>query len=156
MLSKGAYKWYYDVVHEGFKYHGNSIMAAMGLVALKYLEQDNAYRRQIAAWYDERLELEPKIQRIPVAPGCLSARHLYQIAVENRDETILALNDAKIYPGVHYRDNILYKMYSYGSGTCPRSLEMSGRIISLPLHLRLTHQDVQRVAETLIGIVNRR
>ena len=156
MLSKGAYKWYYDVVHEGFKYHGNSIMAAMGLVALKYLDQDNAYRRQIAAWYDEKLEREPKIQRIPVAPGCLSARHLYQIAVDNRDETILALNDAKIYPGVHYRDNSLYKMYSYASGTCPRSLEMSGRIISLPLHLRLTYQDVQRVAETLIAVVNRK
>ena len=27
--SQGSYKWYYDVEYEGFKYHGNSIMAAM-------------------------------------------------------------------------------------------------------------------------------
>ena len=25
---QGAYKWHYDVEHLGFKYHGNSIMAA--------------------------------------------------------------------------------------------------------------------------------
>ena len=52
-LSKGSYKWMYDVEHLGFKYNGNSIMAAMALVSLKYLDRDNAYRRQISAWYDE-------------------------------------------------------------------------------------------------------
>ena len=43
--SQGSYKWKYDVNHLGYKYHGNSIMAAMALVSLKYLEEDNAYRR---------------------------------------------------------------------------------------------------------------
>ena len=50
--SQGTYKWYYDVEHVGFKAHGNSIMAAMGLVAIKYVDQDNAYRRQLAEWYE--------------------------------------------------------------------------------------------------------
>lgn len=155
-LGRGTYKWHYDVVHEGFKYHGNSIIAAMGLVSLKYLDQDNAYRRQIASWYDDRLGAESKIERVPVAPDCLSSRHLYQILVDNRDEVILALNDEKIYPGVHYRDNTLYKMYAYGHGTCPHSLRASERVISLPLHIRLTYRDVQRVCDSLIEIVNRR
>ncbi len=155
-LGKGTYKWHYDVAHEGFKYHGNSIIAAMGLVALKYLDQDNAYRRQISAWYDDRLQSESKIQRIPVAPGCLSSRHLYQILVDHRDEVILALNDEKIYPGVHYRDNTFYQMYESGRGTCPHSLKASERIISLPIHLRLTYQDVQRVCDSLIEIVKRK
>jgi dTDP-4-amino-4,6-dideoxygalactose transaminase len=155
-LGKGTYKWHYDVVHEGFKYHGNSIMAAIGLVALKYLDQDNAYRRQIAAWYDELLKSESRIQRIPVAPNCQSSRHLYQILVDHRDEVILALNDEKIYPGVHYRDNTFYRMYASAQGTCPRSLEASERIISLPVHLRLTYKDVQRVCDALIEIVNRK
>jgi dTDP-4-amino-4,6-dideoxygalactose transaminase len=154
-LSAGTYKWHYDVVHEGFKYHGNSVMAAMGLVSLKYLDQDNAYRRQIASWYDERLKNEPKIQSPLVPPACLSACHLYQILVEDRDEVILALNNAKIYPGVHYRDNTLYSMYPYGRGTCPNSMRASERVISLPLHIRLTYQDVQRVCDALIEIVNR-
>ena len=36
-----GYRWLYDVEHVGFKYHGNSIMAALGLVGLKYLDDDN-------------------------------------------------------------------------------------------------------------------
>jgi dTDP-4-amino-4,6-dideoxygalactose transaminase len=152
-VSQGTYKWYYDVEHPGYKYHGNSIMAAMGLVALKYVDQDNAYRRQIADWYDESLEDEPRVQRIPVYPGCISSRHLYQIQVDHRDEVMLALNQAKIYPGVHYRDNTVYKMYSYAFGTCPRSHAASDRIISLPIHMRLTYEQVKYVASTLKEIV---
>jgi dTDP-4-amino-4,6-dideoxygalactose transaminase len=148
------YKWHYDLVHQGFKYHGNSIMAAMGLVSLKYLDQDNSYRREIAGLYDEILEGEPKIHRIPMAPGCLSSRHLYQIRVEQRDEVILALNRAGIFPGVHYRDNTLYKMYSYAQGECPNAMQASAQLISLPLHLRMTREDAQRVGKSLIGIVN--
>ncbi|HET8645816.1 MAG TPA: aminotransferase class V-fold PLP-dependent enzyme, partial [Vicinamibacteria bacterium] len=53
--SSGAYRWLYDVEHVGFKYHGNSIMAAMGLVGLKYMEQDNAERRRLCALYDQAL-----------------------------------------------------------------------------------------------------
>ena len=150
--SQGAYKWMYDVEYEGFKYHGNSIMAGMGLVALKYLDQDNAYRRQISAWYDEFLECEPKVKRVPVAPGCISSRHLYQIEVNKRDEVMLALNQAKVYPGVHYRDNTHYRMYSYARGTCPRSHDASDRIISLPMHIRLSYEQVRYVAETLLKV----
>jgi dTDP-4-amino-4,6-dideoxygalactose transaminase len=155
-LGQGTYKWHYDVPHEGFKYHGNSIMAAMGLVALKYLDQDNAYRRQIAEWYDESFKNETRIQRIPVAPGCISSRHLYQLLVDNRNEVVLALNDEKIYPGVHYRDNTLYSMYNSAGGTCPRSMKASEQIISLPMHLRLTYQDIQRVGDALNDIVTRK
>ena len=154
-ISQGAYKWYYDVEHEGFKYHGNSIMAAIGLVSIKYLDQDNAYRRQIATWYDELLDDEPRIQRIPVAPGCLSARHLYQVMVDHRDEVMLALNEQQIYPGVHYRDNTAYRMYTYAHETCPRATCASERLISLPMHLRLNYRDVQRVAIALKAIVAR-
>ena len=146
-LTEGAYKWYYEVEHEGFKYHGNSIMASMGLVALKYLDQDNAYRRQISTWYDEMLD--DKIQRVSIAPGCESSRHLYQILLEDRDQAMLALNEQGIYPGVHYRDNTLYKMYNYASGTCPRSLDASNRLMSLPLHVGLTRNDVHRVAQAV-------
>lgn len=155
-FGRGTYKWYYETVHEGFKYHGNSIMAAIGLISLKYLDHDNAYRRQIASLYDERLRDEKKIHPIPVAPGCLPSRHLYQVLVDNRDEVMLALNDENIYPGVHYRDNTLYKMYAHAQGTCPHSMEASDRIISLPVHLRLTYHDVQRICDTLIEIVKRK
>jgi dTDP-4-amino-4,6-dideoxygalactose transaminase len=152
---QGTYKWYYDVEHVGFKAHGNSIMAAIGLVSLKYVDQDNAYRRQLADWYDEGLADEPCIQRVPVTPGCVSARHLYQILVDRRDEVMLSLNQQQIYPGVHYRDNIHYKMYAYAEGTCPHARAASDRVISLPLHMRLSYRDVQRVCQALKEAVSR-
>ncbi len=154
-LAGGRYKWLYDVEHVGFKYHGNSIMAAMGLVALRYLEQDNAYRRQLAAWYDEALADCPTVEQVPIAPGCVPSRHLYSVLVGQRDEVMVGLNERGIYPGVHYRDNTLYKMYAHGAGTCPRARRASERVISLPVHLRLTEAHVSRVAAALREVTAR-
>jgi dTDP-4-amino-4,6-dideoxygalactose transaminase len=72
------------------------------------------------------------------------------VLVDNRDELILTLNENGIYPGVHYRDNTEYQMYRYANGTCPRAQEVGRRILSLPLHLRLTRQDVDRVSELVV------
>jgi dTDP-4-amino-4,6-dideoxygalactose transaminase len=152
-VRQGAYKWYYDVEHVGYKFHGNSIMAALGLVSLRYLDQDNAYRRQLAAWYDQLLPEHPHLSRVPVADGCESSRHLYQVLVENRDEVMTALNGVQIYPGSHYRDNTDYHMYAYARGTCPQAARASEQVISLPLHVRLRHQDVRRVCLALNEVV---
>jgi len=147
-----TYKWHYDVGHVGFKYHGNSIMAGIGIVSLKYLEQDNAFRRQLAEWYDEGLAGAPGIERVPVARDCESARHLYQVLVDRRDQVMVGLNNAQIYPGVHYRDNTFYEMYA-DQPSCPRARRASERVISLPLHLQLERGDVDRVCETLKALV---
>lgn len=122
-------------------------MASIGLVSLKYLDRDNAYRRTMAGWYDAAFENCNKVRSIPCAPNCESSRHLYQILVENRDELLHELNEVGIFPGVHYRDNTEYKMYAYAKGTCPNSLYASEHTLSLPLHMRLTYDDVMYVAE---------
>lgn len=148
--SQGAYKWMYDVEEVGFKFHGNSIMASIGLAQLKWLDQDNAYRRQLAAWYRTRLSGCSSIRTVDVAPECESATHLFQVRVGNRDSVMLALNEHGVYPGVHYRDNTEYRMYSYAAGSCPNASAASSEIISLPLHLGLTRKDVDLVSELLI------
>ncbi|MFY9552554.1 MAG: DegT/DnrJ/EryC1/StrS family aminotransferase [Thermoanaerobaculia bacterium] len=153
-LSGGTYKWRYDVERVGFKYHGNSIMAAMALVGLRYLEEDNTRRRHLCERYDTRLDGAPGVERVPVAQGCTSSRHLYQVLVEDRDDTMVRLNENDIYPGVHYWDNTSYRMYAEGSGTCPRARRASERLISLPLHLGLTEAGVDRVAATLRKVVS--
>ncbi|UHA72560.1 DegT/DnrJ/EryC1/StrS family aminotransferase [Paenibacillus sp. 481] len=142
----GPYKWLYDVEHIGYKYHGNSIMAAIGLVQLKYVDQDNAYRKQVAAWYETELKsLVPHIQVVPLAPGCDSSRHLFIVSCADRDELILHLNEHHIFPGVHYRANTHYRMYRHAKGSCPVAEQYSDTILSLPLHLRITYEDVQYV-----------
>jgi dTDP-4-amino-4,6-dideoxygalactose transaminase len=154
-LGGGTYKWHYDVEHVGYKYHGSSIMAALALVSLRYLDQDNAYRRQLAAWYDELLEDVAGVERVPMARDCVPSRHLYQVLVDRRDEVMLALNSQQVFPGVHYRDNTLYRMYAHGVGTCPRSIAASEKLISLPLHMRLGRRDVERAAQVLREAVGR-
>ena len=142
-----GYRWEYDVVNEGYKYHGNSVMAAMGLVSLRYVEEDNDQRRRIADWYDEFLD--NGIDRVPVAPRCEPSRHLYQILVDHRDEVMVGLNGRGIYPGLHYRDNTFYRMYDSSPSPCPRARAASARLISLPLHLHMSRDDVRRVAESV-------
>ncbi len=152
-VNAGNYKWKYDVEYVGQKYHGNSIMASIALVQLKYLDRDNAYRKQMCSWYREHFNKYPElIKLITIPENCDSSCHLFQILVENRDEMMLALNAAGIFPGVHYTENTMYRMYSYAHGSCPRAEYVSDHVISLPLHLRLTKEDIDYVAEQVIKI----
>lgn len=153
--SGGTYKWRYDVEDVGEKYHGNSIMASIALVQLRYLDRDNAYRRQVAAWYRKGFEkYKDKIKLVKIPANCESSCHLFQIIVENRDEMMLALNQQDIYPGVHYVDNTEYRMYAYADGSCPHARYISEHVVSLPMHLRLTYDDVQKIINTVVNFVN--
>jgi dTDP-4-amino-4,6-dideoxygalactose transaminase len=149
---KGTYKWEYDLVDVGYKYHGNSIMASMALVGLKYLDEDNNRRREICDKYEKELT-KHGIQTIKTHKDCvLSSRHLFQIVVNQRNKFMELLNSNGIYPGVHYRDNTHYKMYKHGYGTCPNSLNISEKLITLPLHMGLTDDDIDYVIEQVIKI----
>jgi dTDP-4-amino-4,6-dideoxygalactose transaminase len=145
----GGYSWMYEVDRTGYKYQGNSVMAALGLVGVRYVEADNEVRRHIASWYDEYLRETPGVSVVPMAPGITSSRHLYQVQVGRRNEVMADMNRDNIFPGVHYRVITDYPMYAYGSGTCPRAELASERIISLPIHPGLTREDVSRVAGSL-------
>ena len=152
--SKGSYKWDYDVVDLGFKAHGNSIMASMGLVALKYLDEDNARRREICQMYTEGF-INTGISFVEHNLECESSRHLYQIKVPNRNEVMEYLNANDIFPGVHYKDNTQYGLYSGSKGTCPNAHKLSEEVISLPLHMFLTEEDIKKVIKTVIKAVKR-
>jgi dTDP-4-amino-4,6-dideoxygalactose transaminase len=148
--NEGSYKWRYDVPNLGYKYHGNSVIASIALVQLRYLEEDNNYRNLLANTYIKLLGEYSNLEIIPVAPGCYSSRHLFQLAVPERDSVIQTLHDNNIFPGVHYWDNTDYPMYSYAKGTCPRAGYYSEHLLSLPLHLNITGDDQQRIAEVLL------
>lgn len=142
--SAAGYSWQYDVPNLGWKYNGNSIMAAMGLVALRHLDADNARRRELCQVYDELLD---SMERVPMAPDCVPSRHLYQILVDNRESVIEGLKRSGIGTGVHYRSNLNYPMYH---GFCPRAEAYSERLLSLPLHLQMTSRDARFVAQKVM------
>ena len=148
--TQGAYKWMYDVEEVGFKYHGNSIMASIGLVQLKYLDRDNAYRRQLADWYIQELSKFPNVRVVQHSETCESSRHLFQIRASNRDELMLALNENEVFPGVHYRDNTLYRMFAYADGSCLNARLISDEVMSLPMHMSVTKNDVEKITKLVI------
>jgi dTDP-4-amino-4,6-dideoxygalactose transaminase len=80
------------------------------------------------------------------------SRHLFQIVVKERNKFMEMLNTNGIYPGVHYRDNTNYKMYSDFYGKCANSLIYSDSLISLPLHMNLSNDDIYYVVEKIIEI----
>jgi dTDP-4-amino-4,6-dideoxygalactose transaminase len=151
MGSGATYRWMYDVEDVGWKYHGNSVMAALGIIALRYLDVDNGFRRQLAAWYRECLG--PEIDSVPVPEDCQPSGLLFQILVDRRNELMAHLNQAGIFPGVHYQANTDYPMYDEAQGSCPRAEQAARRLISLPVHLRMGRNEVERICSCIRGFL---
>jgi dTDP-4-amino-4,6-dideoxygalactose transaminase len=151
--NKGTYAWKYDVDYVGYKYNGNAIMAAIGLVQLKYLDRDNERRREIVAMYDKAFKNNTKIQivKAPYADEC--SFHIYELIVPDREALLSKLAENDIYGGVHYRDNTEYSMYTYAKGTCPKAKEKSDHLITLPLHMWLSNEEVEKIIQVVNDFV---
>lgn len=145
--NEGTYKWKYDVDYLGYKDHGNSIMAGIALVQLKYLDEDNEYRRHLANIYDELFEKNKNIKIIHAPYKNECSYHIYEIVVPDREGLLSELAANDIYGGVHYRDNTEYDMYAYDHGKCPYAHAVSQHLITLPLHLWLTEEDIRKIAD---------
>lgn len=144
--SQGAYKWKYDVDYLGYKGHGNSIMAAIALAQLPYLDEDNKQRRHFVKIYDQMFAKNDKVKVVPAPYADECSYHIYEIIVDDRDGLMNYLSSKEIFTGVHYRDNTEYRLYSEGAGTCPYAHEVSQHILTLPLHLNLDDDDVKLIA----------
>ena len=150
----GTYKWKYDVEYVGDKYNGNAIMAGIALAQLPHLDRDNAYRRTLAQWYTELFKNYPlQIRLVKVPDDCVTSQHLFQILVKDRDGLMMYLNSNGVYPGVHYVSNTDYLMYEYGKGTCPNAEFASDHVISLPMHMDVTFEDVQYIAGLVVTYI---
>lgn len=145
--NSGTYKWNYGVDYLGFKYNGNAIMAGIALAQLPYLDEENAYRRKLASIYDAVFEKNPAIRVIGAPHREECAFHIYELVVSDREGLLSELAKSDIYGGVHYRDNTEFSMYRYAQGTCPRAHEITQHLITMPLHLWLSEDDVQKIAK---------
>ena len=146
--SNELYKWGYNIEELGWKYNGNDIAASIGLVQLKYLDRDNAYRRMLYEQYVMRLaSTKSAMMVIPHDEG--SSHHLLVVVVEDRDKVIAALKANGTAPGVHYLPNYKFLAFSHFCHDCPKVETICDRIISLPNHLCLTFSDVNSICKVL-------
>lgn len=149
----GSYIWKYDVDYIGYKYHGNAVMAAIALAQIKHLDEDNIRRREIVKRYNAAFLGISEIKPIPANYPNECSHHIYEIEVQDREGLLLHLSKNGINGGVHYRDNTEYKMYQYAQGTCPRAHEISKHILTLPLHMWLTDEEVEKIISEVKNFV---
>ena len=150
--SKSQYKWEYDVTNVGYKYASNDIAASLGIQGLRKLDEWNEYRADLVRTYKENI---PHLKWLQSTPNSVSANHLFVIKVDRRDYVHKKLLEAGIETGVHYKPNHHYPMYRLpdeAEKLWSADLAYS-RILSLPLHLRLTTDDVIHICNTLKEII---
>lgn len=145
---KGGGNWEYNIPFIGWKYHGNSIMAAIALAQLRVLKASNYIRREQAIRYTR---LNARYKSILMSTGCLSSRHLYQVMVDakSRDFVIKQAREKGIQLGVHYKYHREYPMYVDTPYDCPNAKKASKELISLPIGPHLSEEDVHYIIEVL-------
>jgi dTDP-4-amino-4,6-dideoxygalactose transaminase len=143
--SRDGYQWMYSVTDVGYKYHGNSIMAAIAIVQLRSLETGNSRRRELASLYSRQLDRCGSVCCISHSNETESSRHLVQFIAPRRNKLIEYLKTRGVGTGVHYLSNSRYPMYAHNH--IPLAEELDDKIISLPCHLRMSDEDVDYVVE---------
>lgn len=147
-----VYDWQYYVNDVGYKYHMNDIQAAIGLVQLGKLDKLNGRRREIAEQYTSQLGDLSWMELPQEKPYARSSWHLFQIKLPNktmRDQLIGHLKRDGIATGVHYYPCHLHPAYIRTRAVVPVSDQIWTRILSLPIHPGLDHEDMDRIVDRI-------
>lgn len=149
--------WEYDIVAPYFKCNMTDIMAALGLVQLKRYPDILRRRRAIIEQYNEGLKDLPLTVLQHYGNDFASSGHLYLIRVtgktrEECNDIITKMAERGIATNVHYKPLPLltaYKELGFDIKDYPNAYEMFENAISLPLHTKLTDEEVAYVIENL-------
>jgi dTDP-4-amino-4,6-dideoxygalactose transaminase len=144
-------------VAAGFKSNWTDLQAAIALPQLDKLEGFLAVREHLAEAYDSLLAGVPGVTAVArPAPGLATrhALHLYQVVIEAgapaRDRVVQRLLDRGIGAAVHYIAVHRHPHYAGRlGGPFPVADWASEHLLTLPLHLHLSMDDVRRVAREL-------
>lgn len=140
--------WSYEVTSPGYRYRLGNLNAAIGLVQLGRLDEFRARKAEIVLRYDEALGGCPGVV-LPAWPRGETLHFLYVMRVLDgrRDALLEHLAEQGIQGWVHFIPNHLQPAFSAYRVPLPMTERAFGEVVSLPLHVRLTDEDVERVAE---------
>jgi perosamine synthetase len=146
-FASDAKLWEYDVTELGFKLQMDDVHAAIGLVQLARLDEDNARRAELVARYRAGLAGVPGIELPHEEPDRQSSHHLCWVLAERRDELARKLAARGIGTSVHYKPS--YAFPALRGEPLPGVESFWSRTLSLPLHLDLRDEDVDRIVATI-------
>ena len=154
--------WEYDIVGPWYKCNMTDIMAGIGLAQFARYEEMLERRKKIIGKYDAAFK--------PLGIQVLqhytdehqSSGHLYLtripgISLEQRQEIIVKMAEAGIATNVHYKPLPMmtaYKKLGFDIKDYPNAYRQFENEITLPLHTRLTDEEVEYVIENFVRIIN--
>ena len=148
--------WEYDIVGPWYKCNMTDIMAAIGLRQLDRYPGLLERRKAIIAKYDAMCD-ELGIKHLNhYTENATSSGHLYLtripgIALEQRNDIITKLAERGVATNVHYKPLPMmtaYKEMGWDIKDFPNAYRYYENLITLPLHTRLSDEDVEYVCET--------
>jgi len=142
----------------GYNYRMDSFQGAVLGIKLKYLDEWNTARKDIAQLYTELLK--DSSYKLPAhVSDSKCVWHCYVIETPERDRVRSALQDVGIQSAVHYPVPIhLQKAYAhlgYRTGDLPVTEALCGHCLSLPIYPELSREKISRVASVLLDLEKR-
>ncbi len=153
--------WEYDIIGPWYKCNMTDIMASIGLVQFKRYPMMLERRRQIIEAYNEALKDSPVALLNHYSQDYSSSGHLYitrllgRTDAERRD-VIIRMAERGIACNVHYKPLPMmtaYKALGFDIKDYPNAYHLFENEVTLPLHTRLTDEDVTYVIENFMDII---
>lgn len=153
--------WEYDIVGPWYKCNMTDIMAAMGLVQMKRYPDMLLRRKAIIERYDKALksagiEVLDHYTDLHQSSGHLYITRVPNISTEQRQAIIEKMAEQGIATNVHYKPLPMmtaYKNLGFDIENYPHAYAHFANEITLPLHTRLTDEEVDYIIENYIQIV---
>ena len=152
--------WEYDIIGPWYKCNMTDIMAALGLVQMERYEGLLKRRQEIVAKYDAALkDLNVAVLNHKDADHC-SSHHLYLVRLlgksrEDANRVIEQMAERGIACNVHYKPLPMmtaYKALGFDIKDYPNAYHLFENEVTLPLHTRLTDEDVEYVIGNFVEI----
>ena len=153
--------WEYDVIGPWYKCNMTDIMAGIGLAQLSRYQGMLERRRQIIGVYDNALKDLPVAVLNHYGSNFAGSGHLYLTRLlgrtdQERREVIVKMAERGIACNVHYKPLPMmtaYKALGFDIKNFPNAYHLFENEVTLPLHTRLTDEDVEYVIGNYVDII---
>ncbi len=155
--------WHYEIGQLSNNYNFTEFQAALGLSQFKKLDAFIEKRRQLVATYRQRLSNHPSIRLFADTQDSHTCFHLFVVQIDfkachiTREKVMQALSHKQIGTQVHYipvyRHPFFEERYGKISSFFPMTESYFAQALSLPLYYDLTIEQVHRVADELITVL---
>lgn len=146
--------WEYDIIGAWYKCNMTDIMAAIGLKQLDRYKGLLKRRTEIIKRYDAVCDELGITHLVHHTDTVDSSNHLYLTRISGiteaqRNELIAKLAEAGVTTNVHYKPLPMMTAYGKDCSDYPNAYDYYHNLISLPLHTKLTDEDVEYVCEVM-------